>query len=134
MKKIVIAALLCIVAVSAKATVLFPFFVDIAPTYQKPATPEFEAVGITNALYYSTSRSFYPETFAQLESFYKDVLPKDVLREEDEINGTKIVIYSSIQDFKDDTIQTSPILYAIMVIPMPDGSYRAAYIEGEVEE
>ncbi|MDE5812257.1 MAG: hypothetical protein K2G64_04250 [Muribaculaceae bacterium] len=134
MKKIVIAALLCIVAFSAKATALFPFFVDIAPNYEEVVTPEFEAIGLTNALCYSTTTSYYPQTFEQLESFYKDVLPDDVLREEDEINGTKIVIYSCIQNFNDDTIRTSSKLYAIMVIPMPDGSFRAAYIEGEVEE
>ena len=119
-------------AVSVNATVLFPFFVDIAPKYEKGSSEEFQAAGITNAMYHSTQPDFLVSTLTAVESFLKDTLPSDVTRTEQKIGDRILVTYTSINR-KDDTIDTKPLKTTIYVLSRPDKSYVAAYAENEVD-
>ena len=95
MKRFLYAILLMIgSAISADATVLFPFFVDIAPTYEEGITEELRAAGVPDGLYYSTKQDFLLPNFAAVESFFKDTLPSDVIRSEKKIGDSILVTYT----------------------------------------
>lgn len=133
MKRFLYAILLMIgSAVSANATVLFPFFVDIAPKYEEGLSEEFQSAGVTSAIYYSNEPAFLVSTFTGIESFLKDTLPSDVTRSELKIGDCRLVIYTSINK-KNDTIETNPLKSIIYVLERPDKSYVAAYDEQEVD-
>lgn len=119
-------------AISANATVLFPFFVDIAPKYEEGLSEEFQAAGVTSAMYYSTQPDFLVSTFTAVESFLKDTLPSDVTRTEQKIGDRILVSYTSINR-TNDTIETKPLKTTIYVLSRPDKSYVAAYEEQEVD-
>ncbi len=133
MKRFLYAILLMIgSAISADATVLFPFFVDIAPTYEEGITEELRAAGVPDGLYYSTKQDFLLPNFAAVESFFKDTLPSDVIRSEKKIGDSILVTYTSINR-KADTMETKPLKSTIYVLGRPDKSYVAAYAEEEVD-
>lgn len=133
MKQFLFVAILVIgSAVNAGATVLFPFFVDIAPKYEEGLSEEFRAAGVTSAMYYSTQPDFLVSTFTGIESFLKDTLPSDVTRTEQKFGDRILVTYTSINR-KDDTIDAKPLKTTIYVLSRPDKSYVAAYAENEVD-
>lgn len=133
MKRFIYAILLMVgSAISANATVLFPFYVDIAPKYEEGLSEEFHDAGVTSAMYYSTQPDFLVSTFTGIESFLKDTLPSDVTRSEQKIGDRILVTYTSINR-KDDTIDTKPLKTVIYVLSRPDKSYVAAYDEQEVD-
>ena len=133
MKRFLHAAFLLIGSVvSTNATVLFPFFVDIAPKYEEGLSEEFQAAGVTSAMYYSTQPDFLVSTFTGIESFLKDTLPSDVTRSEQKIGDCRLVIYTSINK-KNDTIKTNPLMTTIYVLERKDKTYVAAYDEQEVD-
>lgn len=134
MKKIVSLLIMVVaMATAMNATVLFPMFVDIAPGYGDGVTEEFKAAGVDSAMYHLTSHSFYPKTFTELESYFKDAMPSDVNREERMIGDKRLVIYSSVQR-SSDPIPSAPLYTAIYVLEQPDNSFTAVYQEYNLEE
>ncbi len=119
-------------AVSVNAAVLFPFFVDIAPDYEEGVSEEFQAAGITDAMYHSTRPDFIVSTLSTVQDFLKDTLPSDVIRTEQKIGDRILITYTSINR-KNDTIETNPLMSIIYVLSRPDNSYVAAYDEQEVD-
>ena len=119
-------------AISANASVLFPLFVDIAPSYEEGVSEEFQAAGVEAAMYHSTKPDFLVSTFEAVEGFLKDTLPSDVTRTEKKIDDRILVTYTSI-NIKDDTIETNPLMSTIYVLSRPDNSYVAAYVEQEID-
>lgn len=133
MKKVIISMMFALMGIfSSHATVLFPHFVDIAPDYHKGITPELIAAGVKNVVHYSTTSSFYPSTFTEVECFYKDTLPGDVIKEERKIGPYRMLIYTAVNR-PDDTIDTGELWSRIYVLEMPDNKFQSAYSEMETE-
>ena len=118
--------------VSANATVLFPFFVDIAPNYEEGITKELQAAGVTCGMYHSTKPGFMVSNFTEVEDFFKDTLPSDVSRSEKKVGKCLLVVYTSVNP-KNDTIKTKALRSTIYVLRRPDNSFAAGYCEQEVE-
>lgn len=121
-------------ATAVNATVLFPFFVDIAPDYDKGNTATLQQAGVGQVTYSSTTPSFYPKTFSQAVSFFKDTLPSDVGMEETKVDGMTLITYTSITDNNSDTIKTSGYMCKIYLLEQPDGSFHCGYYEAELNE
>lgn len=119
--------------ISANATVLFPLFVDIAPTYYEGLSEELRAAGVPCGMYHSTKPDFLVSTIPEVESFLKDTLPSDVIRTEKKVGDCLLITYTSINR-KDDTIETKPLQSTIYILGRPDNSYVAAYCEQEVDK
>lgn len=133
MKRFLYAILILIGSViSANATVLFPHFVDIAPTYEDGLSEELRAAGVPCGIYHSTKPDFLVSTISAVESFLNDTLPSDVTRSEQKVGDCLLIIYTSVNR-KDDTIETKPLQSTIYILGRPDKSYVAAYCEQEVE-
>lgn len=120
--------------ISANATVLFPYFVDIAPDYKDGLSEELQAAGVPCGMYHSTKPDFLVSTISKVESFLQDTLPSDVTRSEKKVNDCLLIIYTSINRKEDDTIETTPLQSTIYILGRPDNSYVAAYCEEEVED
>lgn len=133
MKKYLIIVLIALSsALYSKATVLFPMFVDIAPSYSEGNIPSLAEAGVETVMYSSTSPSFYPKTFEDAVSFFKDVLPGDVKVEETKVGNMRLMKYSTVSRHSSDTIATSGLLSAIYLLEQPDGSFHAGYLEVEI--
>lgn len=133
MKRFIYALLMIVIsAVSGNATVLFPHFVDIAPSYEDGLTEELQAAGVPCGMYHSTKPDFLLKTFTSAEKFLKDTLPSDVTRTEKQVGDQILVIYTSINR-PADTIATNPLQTTIYLLSRPDNSYVAAYCEQEIE-
>lgn len=130
MKKSVILSIALFVSgiFGAKATILFPHFVDIAPNYDEGNCPELMEAGVDCAIYYSTKPGFMTSTFTEVESFFKDTLPSDVLRTEQKVGDFLLVTYSSENKNEVTTYHT-----AIYVLQQPDNKFKAVYCEYEVD-
>lgn len=133
MKKFII-VLICGIAsaVGCNATILFPHFVDIAPAYSQGNIPSLVAAGINEVGLSCETTSYYPKTFEQAVSFFKDTLPGDVQLEEKKVGNQRLFIYTSITKNSSDTIETSGYFCRIYMLEMPDGSYQSGYYETEV--
>lgn len=135
MKKFLIALLgVCASVLVSNATILFPHFVDIAPDYHEGNIMSLEAAGIMDVGLSSTTTSYYPKTFEQAVSFYKDALPSDVKVEESKVGNLRLRIYTSITRHDGDVIKTSGYLSKIYLLEQPDGSYHSGYFEKEIPE
>ncbi len=121
-------------AVTSNATILFPFFVDIAPSYSEGNLPTLAEAGIKQVMYSSDTPSFYPKTFEQAIIFFKDTLPGDVKVEESKVGNMRLVTYTSLTDNKSDAIETSGYLCKIYILEQPDGSFHSAYFEVQVPD
>lgn len=121
MKKFIIFVLMAAFAVCAKADPLFPFFTDLAGSYENKPTQETQLLKI-DCINTSTSPSF--KNLKSAESFLKDVLPDGIERSEQTVDKTKIVKYSTKMD---------PALRGkiseIYLIELPDGRFQIAYNE-----
>ena len=125
MRKLITLIILWVgVAIGANATILFPFFVDIAPDYEYGLTAELQAAGVTSAMYHSTKPGFICSTFREAENFLKDVLPDDVERTVTDKDGISLVVYRSVQ-----TNEVEKIFSTIYLLPRKDGSFVAAFDE-----
>lgn len=134
MRNIFITAIVSILfTIGANGTVLFPHFVDIAPNYERGVTEELEEAGVKSALYHSTAPGFMTSNYTEVESFFKDTLPNDVVRTETEVGDRLLVTYTSINK-KDDTIKTGDLKCTIYVLRRPDDSFVAGYSEVEIEK
>lgn len=132
MKKFLISQFLFLVGFfGANATVLFPFFVDIAPEYKDGNSPQFLEVGVDNVKCFGTKPDFLLKSFSSVEAFYKDVLPGDVIKEESIVKGRKLITYTSINE-NNDVIKTDALKCTIYVLELPDGKYAAGYSEERI--
>ncbi len=113
---------------SVQATVLFPFFVDIAPEYEEGLPEVMREAGVDCGLYHGTKPDFLLQTFTGVEGFYKDTLPDDVMREERMVGKYKLVKYYTMTR-SNDTIKTDEIRSAIYVLELPDNRYMTVYCE-----
>lgn len=120
---------LAMTALCMNATVLFPHFVDIAPNYEEGLTEELQKAGVTCGMYHSTKPGFMASNFTELESFFADTLPSDVVREERKAGDSLLVIYTSVNAKSEDAIKTNPLKSTIYVLRRPDNSFVAAYCE-----
>lgn len=119
-------------AVSANATVLFPYFVDIAPNYEDGLTEELKAAGVPCGLYHSTKPGFLNSNFTEVEDLFKETLPSDVERVEQKRGNSMLVVYTSINK-KDDALNTKTMKSSIYILRRADNSFVAAYCEQEEE-
>lgn len=134
MKKVLLTALLVVAgALCGNATVLFPFFVDIAPNYEKGNAEEFKDIETEAIMYHSTTPGFWPKTYSQLKDFITDTLPSDATMEERIVGDKKLLVISSVHK-KNDTIDTGDTIYTIYVLELPGDSFRAVYSECHKEE
>ena len=118
-------------AFGAKATVLFPHFVDIAPNYEDGNTRELMAAGVDCTMYHSTTPGFMASNFDEAEAFFKDTLPSDVTRTERKIGDAVLVIYTSTNT-PDDNIDNDDLISTIYILKRADNSFAAAYCEQRV--
>lgn len=134
-KKLFGVLLAMIFSVCANATVLFPYFVDIAPNYEEGNVKELVDLGVDCGLYHSTKPGFMTSTFTEVENFFKDTLPSDVKREERTVTvgekKYKLVVYSSL-NVADDTIKDHALKSSIYVLQLPNDSFKAVYCENKV--
>lgn len=119
-------------AVSANATVLFPYFVDIAPNYEDGLTEELKAAGVPCGLYHSTKPGFLNSNFTEVEDLFKETLPSDVERVEQKRGNSMLVVYTSVNK-KDDALNTKAKKSSIYILRRADNSFVAAYCEQEEE-
>lgn len=119
-------------AVSANATVLFPYFVDIAPNYEDGLTEELKAAGVPCGLYHSTKPGFLNSNFTEVEDLFKETLPSDVERVEQKRGNSMLVVYTSANK-KDDAPNTKAKKSSIYILRRADNSFVAAYCEQEEE-
>lgn len=133
MRRLIYAILLLLgSAVSANATVLFPYFVDIAPNYEDGLTEELKAAGVPCGLYHSTKPGFLNSNFTEVEDLFKETLPSDVERFEQKRGNSMLVVYTSVNK-KDDALNTKTIKSYIYILRRADNSFVAAYCEQEEE-
>lgn len=133
MKRFLYALLLLIgSAVSANATVLFPHFADIAPDYEEGLTDELRAAGVPCGMYHSTRPGFMASNFTEVEDLFRESLPADVSRSEQEAGDCLLVVYTSVNQ-KDDTTKTKALKSTVYILRRPDNSFAAAYCEQETE-
>lgn len=134
MKRILMIFVGTLIAVlTSNATVLFPFFVDIAPDYKEGNIETLIKAGVGSVTCSSTAQSYYPKTFEQAVSFLKDVLPGDVKVEETKIGNMRLITYTSLAEHNDDTIKTDGLLCKIYLLEQPDGTYHSGYSEVELK-
>lgn len=133
MRRLIYAILLLLgSAVSANATVLFPYFVDIAPNYEDGLTEELKAAGVPCGLYHSTKPGFLNSNFTEVEDLFKETLPSDVERVEQKRGNSMLVVYTS-NNKKDDALNTKTMKSSIYILRRADNSFVAAYCEQEEE-
>lgn len=133
MRRLIYAILLLLgSAVSANATVLFPYFVDIAPNYEDGLTEELKAAGVPCGLYHSTKLGFLNSNFTEVEDLFKETLPSDVERVEQKRGNSMLVVYTSVNK-KDDALNTKTMKSYIYILRRADNSFVAAYCEQEEE-
>lgn len=123
MKKAIITVMAAVAsAISATAVPLFPYFCDMAGTYNEGAPEELAVLGLP--IMYSASPSFF-STAKEAESFLQDVLPI----------SSYPISESSIDGFIDTTIKvySSPMedgkVSHLYLITLPSGKFYAAYSE-----
>lgn len=133
--KYFISAILMIMAAAfqSHATVLFPFFVDIAPEYAEGNTETMAAAGVDCAMYHSTKAGFLASTFTEVENLFMDSMPGDVTRTERALGDNRLVVYTSVNT-PDDTAGTGTLVTTIYVLRMPDDSFQAVYCEQRAED
>lgn len=109
MKKLVLAILLTVITLTANAVPLFPYFVDVAGDY-KDGTPD--AMAKVNIICSHWNKPSWYTSLKAAQDFLNDVLPfsnESITQNSEEVNGTKVVTYTSPMY---DGEQTS-ILYLI---------------------
>lgn len=119
-------------ALASNATVLFPHFVDIAPSYSEGNLPSLLDAGIESVMYSNDKPTYFPATFEEAVSFFKDTLPADVEVEETVLGNLRLITYTSLNDHSSDTIATSGLLSVIYLLEQPDGTFHSGYYEAEV--